>query len=373
MCTKLYYVLFLVLTSAVIGSLAAQDPGTAHLTHLWTFEDGTLNDQVGGAHGQFVGDNALVEFGDLVTFPNLSGLADSWVELNGGDIDIASYNEVSIASWFTPALENTQWNSLWFFGNDGNGGGVGSDGFCFQPSRGDDRARTWISCGRDTNPWELEDAVNDTTDNPAGGNTDFTEYNDLDLHHVVCMITSEGPQGVIKMYHNSVYLGADTLASDPSINKNNAIWNISPNFARFAHSCYSADLPYLGSIHEIAIFNKALSDDEVAFLYSVGVNGFPTLVDNKNTQLPKEFSLSQNYPNPFNPTTEISYTLTQSEQVKLTVYDLLGNDVATLVEEFQNPGEHHITFGAQGLTSGIYCYKLQTATGILTKKMVLMR
>ncbi|RQW05274.1 T9SS C-terminal target domain-containing protein [candidate division KSB1 bacterium] len=362
MRTKLYYVLFFILMLVLTGSVAAQDPGTDNLTHLWTFEDGTLNDQVGAAHGEFVGENALVEFGDLVTFPNLDGLADSWVELNGGDIDIASYEEVSVAAWFTPALENTQWNALWFFGDDGGGLGYGSDGICFQPSRGDDVARFWITSGSPSAPYNNEDGV-----------VDVIEYNDLDLHHVVCEISSETSQGTIKMYHNGVLIGATDCQSDPAAGKDNAIWNISPNFVRFAHSCYSADYPYLGSIHEIAIFNKALSDDEVAFLYSVGVNGFPTLVNNKNTQLPKEFSLSQNYPNPFNPTTKISYTLKQSEQVKLTVYDLLGNEVAALVEEFQNPGEYNITFDAQGLTSGIYCYRLQTASGTFTKKMILMR
>jgi len=359
MCRKLYYVLFVVLMLVLTGSLAAQDPGIDNLTHLWTFEDGTLNDQVGEAHGEIVGENIALEFGDLVTFPNIDNEADSWVELNGGDIDLASYEAVSIAAWFTPALENTQWNALWFFGDDGAGAGNGSDGICFQPSRGDDVARFWISSGNPSAPYNNEDGV-----------VDVIEYNDLDLHHVVCEVVEATE---IAMYHNGVLVGTTACTSDPAAGKDNAIWNISPNFARFAHSCYGADLPYLGSIHEIAIFNRALTEDEVAFLFEVGVNGFPTLIDDKNPQHPKEFSLSQNFPNPFNPTTEISYTLKQGEQVKLAVYDLLGNEVATLVDEFQNPGEHNITFDAQGLTSGVYCYQLRTATSTLAKKMVLMR
>ncbi|MBN1464664.1 T9SS type A sorting domain-containing protein [candidate division KSB1 bacterium] len=351
-------IIFLVLFWTI--SLTAQDPGTASLTHLWTFEDGTLNDQVGVAHGEFHGDNALVEAGDLVTFPNLSAVADSWVELNGGDIDLSAYNEVSISAWFTPALENTQWNSLWFFGDDGGGLGFGSDGICFQPSRGDDVARFWITSGNPSAPYNNEDGV-----------VDVIEYNDLDLHHVVCEV-NEVPE--IVMYHNGVLIGSTALTSDPATGKDNSIMNISPNFARFAHSCYSADLPYLGSIHEIAIFNKALSDEEVDFLYNAGVNGFPvSSVKSKEAQLPKEFTLSQNHPNPFNPTTAIRYTLNQSEQVKLTVYDLLGNEVALLVDEFQDSGEHGITFNAQGLTSGVFFYQLRTETGTLTKKMIVMK
>jgi len=361
MYAKHNYLLFFVLTLLLAGCLAAQDPGTANLTHLWTFEDGTLNDQIGVAHGQFFGDNVLVEFGDLVTFPGLGGVADSWVELNGGDIDLASYNEVSIAAWFTPALENTQWNALWFFGNDGNGSGVGSDGFCFQPSRGDDVARTWISCGNESAPYSIEDAVND----PSG------EYNDLNLHHVVCEIT-EVPE--IVFYHNGELIGSAPIIYDEAAGKLNGIENISPNFARFAHSCYSADIPFAGSIHEIMIFNKALNDEEVAFLFNAGINGFPaTAVKDKESQLPEEFGLSQNYPNPFNPTTEISYNLKQDEQVKLTVFDLLGNEVAVLVNGFQNAGVHTITFNAQNLTSGVYGYQLQTETGTITKKMILMK
>lgn len=351
-------IIFLLLFSTI--SLMAQDPGTANLTHLWTFEDGTLKDQVGVAHGEFVGDNALVEAGDLVTFPNLSGVADSWVELNGGDIDLSTYNEVSIAAWFTPALENTQWNSLWFFGDDGGGLGNGSDGICFQPSRGDNVARFWITSGNPSAPYNNEDGV-----------VDVIEYNDLDLHHVVCEV-NEVPE--IVMYHNGQLIGSTALTSDPATGKDNSIVNISPNFARFAHSCYSADLPYLGSIHEITIFNKALSDEEVVFLYNAGVNGFPTSsVKNKEVQLPKEFSLSQNYPNPFNPTTAISYTLKQSGQVRLTVFDLSGKEVATLVDGFQDPGNYDIVFNAHDLTSGVYCYQLQTETGVLSKKMILMK
>jgi hypothetical protein len=104
--------------------------------------------------------------------------------------------------------------------------------------------------------------------------------------------------------------------------------------------------------------------------WSAGV----TAVDKSEaTALPGEYGLAQNYPNPFNPTTEISYSLKQREQVKLTVFDVLGREVATLVDGFQNPGKHDITFNAQGLTSGVYYYQLRTVTGTLTKKMVLMK
>ncbi|OGC02983.1 hypothetical protein A2V82_02685 [candidate division KSB1 bacterium RBG_16_48_16] len=364
MSTKLNYLLSFALILLLAASLAAQNPGTANLTHLWTFEDGTLNDAIGDADGTPVGDNVLVDGGDLIFLP--VELADgpggdSWVEVPGPAVDIAAYDEVSVAAWFTPDPANRQWESLWFFGNDGDGAGVGSDGFAFQPRRNDNVARTWISCGNQTAPWTTEDGVND----PAGN------YNDGNLHHVVCEL-NDFPE--IVMYHNGVLIGTAPLTSDPATGKDNAIYNISPNFGRFGHSTYG-DIPWIGTIHEIAIFNKALTDEEVSYLFdNLDWSAGLTAVDkNEAGALPGEFGLAQNYPNPFNPTTEISYTLKQREQVKLMVFDVLGREVATLVDGFQDSGKHDITFDAQGLTSGVYYYQLRTETGTLTKKMILMK
>jgi hypothetical protein len=88
---------------------------------------------------------------------------------------------------------------------------------------------------------------------------------------------------------------------------------------------------------------------------------------------PNAFALKQNYPNPFNPSTNISYTLTNSGKVRLSVYDLLGREVAVLANEIQTAGQHQVTFSANGLSSGVYFYKLQATNGVITKKMLLMK
>jgi hypothetical protein len=93
---------------------------------------------------------------------------------------------------------------------------------------------------------------------------------------------------------------------------------------------------------------------------------------------PESYNLSQNYPNPFNPSTTIKYSIPASELVTLTVYDILGNEVATLVNEEKNAGNYQIDFnshpGVSGnLTSGIYFYKLQAGKFIETKKMLLLK
>ena len=78
----------------------------------------------------------------------------------------------------------------------------------------------------------------------------------------------------------------------------------------------------------------------------------------KKNHLLKSFTLEQNYPNPFNPSTVISYQLPVSSDVTLKVYDVLGNEVATLVNEEKSAGSYEVEFSADGLTSGIYFYKL---------------
>ncbi len=88
---------------------------------------------------------------------------------------------------------------------------------------------------------------------------------------------------------------------------------------------------------------------------------------------PEEFSLSQNYPNPFNPSTTIEYTLPGSGNVKLIVINSLGEEVATLVNKYQESGSYKFNFDARDLASGIYFYKITAGTFANTKKMILMK
>jgi photosystem II stability/assembly factor-like uncharacterized protein len=101
-------------------------------------------------------------------------------------------------------------------------------------------------------------------------------------------------------------------------------------------------------------------------------------IQNNSGEVPIAFSLYQNYPNPFNPSTKISYDLPSEANVKLTVYDDLGREVKSLVNEKQNAGKYEIVFNALNLPSGVYYYKLETGgssgSGFTqTKKMVLIK
>ena len=89
--------------------------------------------------------------------------------------------------------------------------------------------------------------------------------------------------------------------------------------------------------------------------------------------MPNEFRLEQNYPNPFNPTTTIAYALQVKGKVKLSVYDLMGKEVAVLVDGIQSAGNHEVRFSGANLTSGVYFYKLQAAEQVITRKMMLLK
>jgi ABC-type arginine transport system permease subunit len=87
----------------------------------------------------------------------------------------------------------------------------------------------------------------------------------------------------------------------------------------------------------------------------------------------REFTLNQNYPNPFNPSTTIRYGLPNRLLVTLTVYNTLGQQVATLVSGNQEAGYHEVKFDASGLSSGIYFYRMQAGSYVETKKLLLVR
>ena len=89
--------------------------------------------------------------------------------------------------------------------------------------------------------------------------------------------------------------------------------------------------------------------------------------------LPTTNFLAQNFPNPFNPSTTISFNLLSAGQVNLTVYDMLGREVAVLVNDMLNAGTHNVNFDASKLTSGVYMYKLTSGSFQQTRKMMLVK
>ncbi|MCX6164518.1 MAG: YCF48-related protein, partial [Ignavibacteriae bacterium] len=134
----------------------------------------------------------------------------------------------------------------------------------------------------------------------------------------------------------------------------------------------------------------AFSDDPLSVSFADNLNGFiagknglvvkttnggGVWVKNISSEVPSTFSLSQNYPNPFNPSTNIRYQITNNlpRQVKLVVFDALGREVETLVNEKQSAGTYEATFDGNNLTSGVYFYRLTTDGFNETKKMLMIK
>jgi len=89
--------------------------------------------------------------------------------------------------------------------------------------------------------------------------------------------------------------------------------------------------------------------------------------------IPTRYELSQNYPNPFNPTTKIHYNIPREGNVTLKVYNMIGQEVASLVNENKPAGSHQVTFNAKELASGMYIYRIQVGSFMSAKKMLLIK
>lgn len=337
--------LTLVLTAAMIGSLAAQgvDPGTANLKHSWTFEDGTPNDYVGGVNGTLVG-GATVSEGSLIT-----AAQGQYMEMVGGDITIDTYTAITLSIWYIPTeAVNTGYTMIAYFGDTVSN--VGVDGLFLSAARGDNFSRAAISCGVYTSPWSGESGANGP------------EYDDGYLHHMVSTLTNDS----IKLFMDGALTGATALSPT------NQIGLISENYAYLAKSGYSADLQWLGEILQFDIYEQALNADEVLYLNqkgpAEGANGVK-----ETAGFPGDFSLSQNYPNPFNPVTNISFDLPGRSEVRIAVYDLSGREVARLADGIEPAGRHTVQFNGGNLSSGLYFCKMNVDGRIFTKRMMLLK
>lgn len=110
-------------------------------------------------------------------------------------------------------------------------------------------------------------------------------------------------------------------------------------------------------------------DDRFELIVSPGT----TLSNGILSELPAELALGQNYPNPFNPTTRIAFELPSSQFVKLSVFNMLGQEVSTLLQSEMNAGSHFVNFDASQLSSGVYVYRLEAVGQVITRKMTLVK
>ena len=127
---------------------------------------------------------------------------------------------------------------------------------------------------------------------------------------------------------------------------------------------------FVGAIDDLRIYDRVLSESEIDTLYGDYQANY---VDDDSKIFPQIYCLDQNYPNPFNPNTKIKYSVPQVSQVQIKVFDVLGNEIETLVNEEKQIGTYELTWSVEGFSSGVYFYQLKAGDYTSVRKMILLK
>ena len=172
----------------------------------------------------------------------------------------------------------------------------------------------------------------------------------------------------------SVYIKLETLESDMDSLRNRINAEILSSYQN------PQDLHQYWKItgHSIDSLKVALRDDDrfrhVFTVRSLQIDSMKVVTSIPyELEIPSGYSMEQNYPNPFNPTTTISFTLLESQHVKLDVFDIKGRKVSTLVDGVQESGTHNIVFNASNLSSGTYIYRISSGDFVYSRSMLLVK
>jgi hypothetical protein len=137
---------------------------------------------------------------------------------------------------------------------------------------------------------------------------------------------------------------------------------------------YGTSPSFFGKIDEFRLYRRALDTAEISAVYNQNIGcAYPVGISGNSNEIPNSYNLGQNYPNPFNPTTLINYNLPVNGFVTLKVFDVLGREVAELVNAEQKAGRYEVQFDGTKLSSGVYFYTLRAGDFTDTKKMLLVK
>ena len=180
--------------------------------------------------------------------------------------------------------------------------------------------------------------------------------------HLVCV--RDVNAGLLKIYLNGSLNGQLEDATENDIASDSLPLLIGVNYQGLSRLS--------GQLDDIKIYNYALDDNAVASIFDeYGID--ITSVDPGEGTIPGKYALLQNYPNPFNPTTNIKFQIPQEGRVTLTVYNMLGQRVTTLVNENLKAGTHTVTFNATNFATGVYFYRIEANNFSQVKKMMLIK
>jgi Secretion system C-terminal sorting domain/Glucose / Sorbosone dehydrogenase len=143
---------------------------------------------------------------------------------------------------------------------------------------------------------------------------------------------------------------------------------------RYEVSVHRIAVGFSNPVDAVLIGNKyyVLETGSGSSLWEVTLPSKVTSINSKSV-IPLKYSLEQNYPNPFNPSTKINYSIAKTEHVSIKVYDILGNEVETLVDKHEAPGHYELILNGSQLSSGVYIYKIEAGPFAASKKMILLK
>jgi hypothetical protein len=228
----------------------------------------------------------------------------------------------------------------------------------------DFRLHVWADDGTGRPGEELYSA--EITDSPSGTHLNFSNQEYLFLEHV---LPSENT--LFSELPSPFYVGMTNVGLD----QNYLVMTVSQHTGE---DVSFLNLPTFGGWAGLGdIFVREASGDST---YIFEDRALPiraefivsTAAETAN-ELPETINLDQNYPNPFNPSSAISYSLPRSMHVRLSVYDALGRQVATLIDGLESAGTHRTVVDASGWASGVYMYALETEASTVTKKMIVLK
>lgn len=159
------------------------------------------------------------------------------------------------------------------------------------------------------------------------------------------------------------------------IDAENPLWNTitmtgSHNWSSAAENSNNENMLI---IYDANITNQYLQEFAARYYQFGGTDSIRTGVNQIDNTIPSAFSLSQNYPNPFNPATKVVYAIPSTQRVTLKVYDILGREVSTLVNEIQTPGTYAVEVNGGALASGVYFYRIEAGSFVQQRKMLLLK
>ncbi len=205
-------------------------------------------------------------------------------------------------------------------------------------------------------------AVLESSDYTAGGCTVTADYDDLMVSFGGVLQHSTGDKlGVYQMKFVQDWATITPAQATVSGGQAREV-TLTANLTNFRTAVHTVSLFVSNAVLELEIELPVTLDVATA----IGD-------DPRNELLPLEYSLSQNYPNPFNPSTTIEYSLKQTNQTRLSVYNVAGQEVARLVDGMQQAGAHSVQFDASGLPSGMYFYRLESGNFTRSAKMILLK